>query len=248
MQAQRGLSEIFDAPATVVLGGVPLEPAKLAETVQGAEIHSAGRLAGRLLLGARRNEAPYFSEDTALLETLADVFGSLLENVSRQQREQEQDRRAHELSLHASRSELKALRAQINPHFLYNALNAIAGLIPRDPEVADQTIEKLAEVFRYALRDSESEWAVLDEAQRLDPSHSSRKRFCSAVRAPPAASNLTASISGSSASVIVAEPVAPSRRLNDTRIRSPGLCAFKTLCTVTPLPMVLPSSSRITSP
>jgi LytS/YehU family sensor histidine kinase len=58
---------------------------------------------------------------------------------------------------------MKALRAQINPHFLFNALNSIAGLIHRDPAVADRTIEQLADVFRYALRGAESEWAVLDD-------------------------------------------------------------------------------------
>jgi two-component sensor histidine kinase len=49
------------------------------------------------------------------------------------------------------------------PHFLFNALNAIAGLLHRDPATADRTIEKLADVFRYTLRGSESEWATLDD-------------------------------------------------------------------------------------
>ena len=63
----------------------------------------------------------------------------------------------------ASRAELKALRAQINPHFLFNALNAIAGLIHTRPELAEETVEQLAEVFRYTLRKSEKEWVRLDE-------------------------------------------------------------------------------------
>jgi two-component system LytT family sensor kinase len=58
---------------------------------------------------------------------------------------------------------LKALRAQINPHFLFNALNAIAGLIHTRPELAEETVEQLAEVFRYTLRKSEKEWVRLDE-------------------------------------------------------------------------------------
>jgi signal transduction histidine kinase len=62
-----------------------------------------------------------------------------------------------------SRAELKALRAQINPHFLFNALNAIAGLIREQPELAEDTVEHLAEVFRYTLRKSENEWVRLDE-------------------------------------------------------------------------------------
>ena len=63
----------------------------------------------------------------------------------------------------SSQSELKALRAQINPHFLFNALNAIASLIHTDPARADEAVEQLAEVFRYTLRRSESEWAPLDQ-------------------------------------------------------------------------------------
>jgi len=106
---------------------------------------------------------PYFSEDVQLLGSLAGVFSHVLENLRLQERKLEQEQRARELSLHASRSELKALRAQINPHFLFNALNSIAGLIHRDPAVADRTIEQLADVFRYALRGAESEWAILDD-------------------------------------------------------------------------------------
>ena len=67
------------------------------------------------------------------------------------------------MSFQASRSELKALRAQINPHFLFNALNAIAGLIHKNPLRADKTVERLADVFRYTLRRSENEWTLLEE-------------------------------------------------------------------------------------
>jgi two-component system LytT family sensor kinase len=133
------------------------------DVVQEVAIRPGQDSPGRILLGRRGSEAPYFSEDVALLKSLADVLAPVRDNLALQRREQEQDLRARELSLHASRSELKALRAQINPHFLFNALNAIAGLIHKDPAVADRTIEQLADVFRYALRGGESEWALLDE-------------------------------------------------------------------------------------
>lgn len=74
-----------------------------------------------------------------------------------------QGEREQQLRLLASRAELKALRAQINPHFLFNALSVIAGLIHCEPEFADETIEHLAQVFRYTLRKSENEWAPLAE-------------------------------------------------------------------------------------
>jgi len=51
----------------------------------------------------------------------------------------------------AAEAELKALKAQINPHFLFNTLNTVAHLIRTDPPRAEKTVEKLAEIFRYAL-------------------------------------------------------------------------------------------------
>jgi len=51
----------------------------------------------------------------------------------------------------AAEAELKALKSQINPHFLFNTLNTLAHLIRTDPPTAEKTVEKLAEVFRYAL-------------------------------------------------------------------------------------------------
>ena len=158
-QAEFGLREIFSARAEVVLENLP---STVDGWLQEIPIRAGERVAGRFLMGPRTSDAPYFSQDLVLLESLADVFAHVLENLHLQERKLEQEHRAQELSLHASRSELKALRAQINPHFLFNALNSIAGLIHRDPDVADRTIEQLADVFRYALR-GESEWAILDD-------------------------------------------------------------------------------------
>jgi two-component sensor histidine kinase len=53
-------------------------------------------------------------------------------------------------------AELRALRAQINPHFLFNTLNSIAALIRIDPAAAEATTTRLADVFRYTLRASDA--------------------------------------------------------------------------------------------
>jgi signal transduction histidine kinase len=103
------------------------------------------------------------SEDLTLLHSLGSVVTYLVENVRLQQRRQEQDLLARELRVQSSQSELKALRAQINPHFLFNALNTVASLIHSDPARADRAVEQLSEVFRHTLRRSESEWAPLDQ-------------------------------------------------------------------------------------
>ncbi|MFO7778265.1 MAG: histidine kinase [Nitriliruptoraceae bacterium] len=52
-------------------------------------------------------------------------------------------------------AELDALRAQINPHFLFNTLNTIASRIRTDPEDARQLLVRLADFFRYAIRQRE---------------------------------------------------------------------------------------------
>jgi two-component sensor histidine kinase len=53
-----------------------------------------------------------------------------------------------------ARAELRALRAQINPHFLFNTLNSIAELIRVNPDAAEDLTTRLAEVFRYTLQGS----------------------------------------------------------------------------------------------
>ncbi len=55
----------------------------------------------------------------------------------------------------AAEAEFKALKAQINPHFLFNTLNTIAQLIHTDSAQAEATVERLAEMFRYVLAGSE---------------------------------------------------------------------------------------------
>lgn len=52
------------------------------------------------------------------------------------------------------RARLAALQAQVNPHFLFNTLNAIASLVPKDPARAEETIERLASVLQYSITSS----------------------------------------------------------------------------------------------
>jgi LytS/YehU family sensor histidine kinase len=61
-------------------------------------------------------------------------------------------RRAAEMERLASEAEMRALRAQINPHFLFNALNTIYGIIPREAAGARRIVLNLAGIFRYSLQ------------------------------------------------------------------------------------------------
>ena len=75
----------------------------------------------------------------------------------------------------ATEAELKALKAQIDPHFLFNTLNTIAALIHSDPAQAEATVERLAGMFRYVLAGSErvlvplrEELAFVDDYLRIE--------------------------------------------------------------------------------
>jgi two-component system sensor histidine kinase AlgZ len=48
-------------------------------------------------------------------------------------------------------AELEALQARTNPHFFFNSINTVASLIPEDPDLAERTLERLADIVRYAL-------------------------------------------------------------------------------------------------
>ena len=158
--AEARLSEIFGAKIVVSVGGKPIEAAIEHDVVLTSPVSGEQLRVGVLREPGAR---PVLSEDLAMLRSLGGVFGFMLENIRLQSRRKEQDLVAQELRLQSSKSELKALRAQINPHFLFNALNAIASLIHTDPGRADEAVEQLAEVFRYTLRRSDSEWAPLDQ-------------------------------------------------------------------------------------
>ncbi len=156
------LEKIFKTQVMVRLGAPDNEEPAF-EVVQAVPIPAVEHKSGTILLGARFNQAPYFAQDLKLIEALANVFSHMLQNILLQEKKQEQEIREQGLILDASRSELKALRAQVNPHFLFNALNAIASLTHRNPAKAEETVEQLAEVFRYTLSRSEKEWVRVSE-------------------------------------------------------------------------------------
>jgi len=98
-----------------------------------------------LLLGRRHGGRRYLSEDLQSLSRLTTV---ILEQVERF--------RTLEMQRLVSQAELRALQSQINPHFLFNALNTLYGIIPRDAPGARKTVLNLAEIFRYFLQSERS--------------------------------------------------------------------------------------------
>jgi sensor histidine kinase YesM len=71
--------------------------------------------------------------------------------------------RQEELRELAVSAQLAALRAQINPHFLFNSLNSIAQLIVTDPVKAEVCVERLAQIYRYLLHRAHADFVPLAE-------------------------------------------------------------------------------------
>ena len=53
----------------------------------------------------------------------------------------------------AAREQLRALRAQLNPHFLFNVLHSLSVLVRSDPALAERALEHLGAMLRYVLDD-----------------------------------------------------------------------------------------------
>ncbi len=67
------------------------------------------------------------------------------------------------LQASVEKAELTALKAQIQPHFLFNALNTIIYQIRENPEIASDTVRELADLYRYILQASNVEINSLDQ-------------------------------------------------------------------------------------
>ncbi|MBU8823303.1 sensor histidine kinase [Mycolicibacterium goodii] len=66
------------------------------------------------------------------------------------------------------RAEVLALRAQISPHFIYNALNTIASFVRTDPDRARELILEFADFTRYSFRAAGQYTTLADELRNID--------------------------------------------------------------------------------
>jgi len=120
-----------------------------------------GEPVGVLVLGRKaRRRAVYNLEDVEMLKALCGQLAVASERLGLIEREKALVRESAE-------AQLAALRAQINPHFLFNALNTIAALIEEKPEEAEDTVQQLAGLFRYVLQTGSRTFVPLSEELRL---------------------------------------------------------------------------------
>jgi hypothetical protein len=74
-----------------------------------------------------------------------------------------QERAAAELKALATQARLDALIARVDPHFLFNALHSVSGLVHTRPEEAQAALEEIGSLLRYCLERAGASWVTLAE-------------------------------------------------------------------------------------
>lgn len=114
------------------------------------------------LHGGRR----LLSDDVIMLDRVALLAGRRIDALRLSEERYERMVREDQMRALATEAELRALRAQINPHFLFNALTTLGYLIQHAPARAFETLMRLTTLLRAVLR-SEGEFATLGHERQL---------------------------------------------------------------------------------
>ena len=122
-----------------------------------APLHQDDKVIGALLLKVPTGPNLVLDADIRTLESLARFFSVMLELGETE----------HQIALR-KQAEFRALQSQINPHFLFNALNTISGLCLTDPDRACQTVLVLADYFRQTLTINEPFVSLEQEIANVD--------------------------------------------------------------------------------
>jgi two-component system LytT family sensor kinase len=95
------------------------------------------------------------------------IFSYHLQNERTNARLKEKDLNLLRLNQMKTQAELATLQSKINPHFLYNSLNAIAGLIHEDADKAEMMTLKLSKLFRYSINQNQDHLVQLEEEMEI---------------------------------------------------------------------------------
>ena len=110
------------------------------------------------------------SDEVEMLEAIALLAARRIDALRVTHERCETEIREQEFSKLATEAQLSALRAQINPHFLFNALTTIGYLIQTSPDKAFATLMKLTQLLRGVLS-STKEFSALEDEMRLIESY-----------------------------------------------------------------------------
>ncbi len=93
----------------------------------------------------------YFTWESVMGMLIYGVLAGVCYAVLLHGRMREQEQRAAKALALQSAAELKALRAQLNPHFLFNTLHSLLSLVRHDASAAEDGLEQFGDLLRYTL-------------------------------------------------------------------------------------------------
>ena len=117
-------------------------------------VRSEGRVTHILAIAPGPGRRGLVTHEVNYLRSVAAQFGHRLDALRIEERLIVAQSREAVLQQQVTEAELRVLRAQINPHFLFNSLNSIANLVVTNPEQAETMTLRLARVFRHVLANS----------------------------------------------------------------------------------------------
>lgn len=103
------------------------------------------------------------SDDLMLIDAVAASVGRRIDEIRLEAERRAGEEREREVRQLAAEAELRALRAQLNPHFLFNALNTLGHLMQTAPERALATLYQLTALLRAVLRRTDGHFVALRE-------------------------------------------------------------------------------------
>ena len=153
------------ALTAVHVGWQALPASAPASTTHVVEVLPADEPRYRLVIGPLAGGRRLLSDDSTLLDRLAIVAARRIDVLRLTEERYARVLREQETQTLATEAELRALRSQINPHFLFNALTTIGHLIREAPPRAFETLLQLTTLLRSVLR---SEGAFTTLGQECD--------------------------------------------------------------------------------
>ncbi|HTE47072.1 MAG TPA: histidine kinase [Gemmatimonadaceae bacterium] len=111
------------------------------------------------------------SDDLMLIDAVAASLGRRIDEVRLDAERRASEERENDMRRLATEAELRALRSQLNPHFLFNALNTLGHLMQVAPDRALATLYQLTNLLRAVLRRTTGQFVALREEMEIVESY-----------------------------------------------------------------------------
>jgi len=151
-------------------GWIAMRLARLLPRLVATTLALAAGITGLIVLTSRLISGGGGYDGNAAFWTFAAflwAFGGWLLIYTTVHARRRHDARAFALTLNARDAQLQLLGAQLNPHFLFNCLNSLRGLISENPDRASAMVTSLSDLLRYSLRSDRAHTVPLAEEMTI---------------------------------------------------------------------------------